>query len=299
MLHWKRFSIERILLLLISILFLVLISLIILILTKRSSSTSTSTSSTKCSCGCSKFESTKIINGQPAENGVWPWMVSFGPKRFHHCGGALITNEFILTAAHCFDTDEPIDISKVEIRIGLTDLLNVTKENLYAIETLFLHHQFDRESYANDIALIRLDRPVFSILPICLPDVSSSDYPPIGRQVVAIGWGHVDDPLTSPLPTKLQQTSLPVLPLDYHQENRSWFCFDQEIDRPSEQFCAGFIDGHSDTCQGDSGSPLMFFVDQHWQIVGLVSYGTGCAQERLPGIYTRVSNYVEWIKDRI
>lgn len=291
------------LLLLIALLFLLLIGLIVFILVQRSSpsiSISTSTIAPNCSCGCSKIPSAKIINGHPAASDAWPWMASFGPKHLHHCGGALISREILLTAAHCFDADEqPLDLSTIEIRLGSTDLLNVSAEDLYSIEKLFLHHQFDRETYANDIALIRLDRPAAPISPICLPEISSPDFPPVGRDVVAIGWGHTSDPTSSPLPTHLQETSLPVLPLEFHRDNRSWFCFDQQIERPDEQFCAGFADGHADTCQGDSGSPLMFFVDGRWQIVGLVSYGTGCAQERLPGIYTRVSNYVEWIRDRL
>lgn len=253
-------------------------------------------------CGCSKILNPKIINGQSANQSAWPWMISYGSKRIHICGGTLITPEYILTAAHCFhsnDEDNPIDISTIEIRIGLTDLTDVTHENLFAIRKLISHHEFNPSTYQNDIALIRLDRSILpsdTIQMLCLPRYSSYLYPPVNSTVIAIGWGHTIDPLIDPnasTPTHLQQTILSVLPIIKSR------CFEQEIDFPDQQFCAGYENGFSDTCQADSGSPLMFFNEHHWELVGIVSYGIGCAQKRLPGVYTRVSAYLDWIDARI
>ncbi len=253
-------------------------------------------------CGCPVITDSKIINGQSANQSAWPWMISYGPKRMHVCGGALIAPEYILTAAHCLysnDEDDLIDISNIEIRIGLTNLNDATQENIFSIRKILLHNDFNPNTYQNDIALIRLDRPVIqsnTIQMLCLPRFTSYLYPPVNSTVIAIGWGHTIDPLIDPdssIPSHLQQTFLPVLPII---ENR---CFQQEVDFPDQQFCAGYENGFSDTCQADSGSPLMFFNDQHWEIVGIVSYGIGCAQKMLPGVYTRVSAYLDWIEDRI
>ncbi|CAF0965524.1 unnamed protein product [Rotaria magnacalcarata] len=307
---------------------LVIILLVITIITSKglllsnvhatvaiSSSTSTSSPNESCHmsttspivCGCPIKSSSKIINGQPANEAAWPWMVSYGPKRIHTCGGALITPEYILTAAHCLysnDKTNPIDIENIKIRIGITNLTDVTYENLFSIRKATLHNDFNPNTYKNDIALIRLDRSVTqsdTIQMLCLPRFTSYAYPQVNTTVMAIGWGHTIDPLlnsNSQISTQLQQTSLPVLSI-IKTINNTNLCFDQEIDSPDQQFCAGYENGLSDTCQADSGSPLMLFNEQHWELVGIVSYGIGCAQARLPGVYTRVSAYLDWIHDRI
>lgn len=288
---------------LIFLLFILLIILLIITFKTQHITQSCQMSTTSSiPCGCPRISNPKIINGQPANQSAWPWMVSYGPKRIHVCGGTLITPEYILTAAHCFHSDgedNPIDISTIEIRIGLTNLTDVTHENLFSIRKIILHDEFNPNTYQNDIALIRLDRSVLpsdTIQMLCLPRFSSYLYPPVNSTVIAIGWGHTIDPLIDPnslTPTHLQQTILPVLPI---VKNR---CFEQEIDFPDQQFCAGYETGFSDTCQADSGSPLMLFNEQHWEIVGIVSYGIGCAQKMFPGVYTRVSAYLNWIDERI
>jgi secreted trypsin-like serine protease len=258
-------------------------------------------------CGCPIVPTSKIINGQPVNQAAWPWMVSYGPKHIHICGGVLIAPEYILTAAHCLhsiDDDDPIDISTIEIRIGITNLNETTTKNLFSIRKVTLHNDFNPNTYKNDIALIRLDRSVIqsdTIQMLCLPSFTSYIYPPVNRTVIAIGWGHTIDPLINPnslIPTHLQQTLLPVLPITINKNNTN-LCFEQEINAPDQQLCAGYADGLADTCQADSGGPLMLFTDQHWELVGIVSYGIGCGQTMLPGVYTRVSAFLDWINDRI
>lgn len=268
------------------------------------SSCQMSNASSPIPCGCPSKSSSKIVNGQTANPGAWPWMVSYGPKRLHVCGGALIAPEYILTAAHCFHGRAVVDLSAIEIRIGLSNLTGVTHDHVFSIRKVTLHNDFNPNTYKNDIAIIRLDRsivPSDTIQLICLPRLSSFQYPPVNQSVVAIGWGHTVDPWinsSSSISNQLQQTILPVLPI-VTNANKTSVCLNQVIDSPDQQFCAGYADGWSDTCQADSGSPLMFFHEQHWEVAGIVSYGIGCAQSLLPGIYTRVSAYLEWINDRI
>ena len=164
-------------------------------------------------CGCPMKFNSKKINGQPANQAAWPWMVSYGPKRIHICGGVLISSKYILTVAHCLhsnDDDEPIDFSNTEIRIVITSLNDITYENLFSIRKASLHNNFNPNTYKNDIALIRLDQSVIQML--CLPRFTSYIYLPLNTTVIAIAWGHLIDP-NSLIPTHLQQTYLPVLPI--------------------------------------------------------------------------------------
>ena len=137
--------------------------------------------------------------------------------------------KYILTAADCLysnDDDEPIDLSNIEIRIGIT---NLTYEILFSIQKASLHNDFNPNTYKNDIALIRLDQSVIQML--CLPRFTSYIYPPVNTTVIAIGWSYLIDPLINP--NSVIPTHLPVLPIIQNINNTN-LCFGQEIDSPDQ-----------------------------------------------------------------
>ena len=155
---------------------------------------------------------------------------------------------------------------------------------------LFVRSDFVRRSYDNDIALIRMDREVsFNnlIRPVCLPSMVDKL---AGVEGTVVGWGLLKE--KGEIPDGLHAIQLPVIPqalcnlTSRHRKNSI----------TDNMFCAGYMDGRGDACQGDSGGPfLMTAHDAVVTQVGIVSWGIGCATPDVPGIYTDVQHYLDWI----
>ena len=213
------------------------------------------------------------------------------------CGGVVISDRFILTAAHCIDGQNQ---DQVKVRLGAHSL-TVTDEDLepesrdYEIEKWKYHEEFINNIYevVNDIALIKLKSKVEfgqDIKPVCLPSMSKIIEP--GEKITVVGWGktHVDEPQS--------ETLLKVRVKAWSDKK----CKDNYAKFPKNiaesQFCAADIG--KDSCQGDSGGPAMVRNTKlHWVIVGVVSFGLICAHEDFPGVYTRVNQYNNWIENTI
>ncbi|CAH0562273.1 unnamed protein product [Brassicogethes aeneus] len=223
----------------------------------------------------------------------WPWMAAlYRPKQMmegseqQFCGGALITDTHILTAAHCTQGLTPKDI---RVRLGEYDFAkrNETRALDYAVSQIIEHEEFVLATYANDIAVLRLEKPTsFNsyIWPICLP--------PRRRKyeketVVVAGWGQQF--YSGPLSQVLLQVAIPVW------EHKK--CVDSFIQTiTDDNICAAGYEGGKDSCLGDSGGPLMYQLENgRWVTIGVVSWGVGCGNKESPGIYTKVSNYLPWI----
>ncbi|XP_055910857.1 uncharacterized protein LOC129945223 [Eupeodes corollae] len=256
-------------------------------------------------CGFVKNVHRKIVGGAASKAGAWPWIALIGYEDNglstspFKCGGALITSRHVLTAAHCIKTDLTF------VRLGEHDLSRDDEVNhidIPVVKTL-RHPQYDKNDGHNDIALLYLDRNVkFSdkITPICIPfEPQFRSKNLIGLNPFVAGWGKTQEGGTSA--KILQELQVPVYEnsvcKDLYKKQNTYLSekqFDNAI------ICAGDLGGGKDTCQGDSGGPLMFpeFYQRvfRFHLIGIVSYGIGCARPMVPGVYSRVANFIEWIE---
>ncbi|CAF0809821.1 unnamed protein product [Adineta ricciae] len=248
-------------------------------------------------CGCSQFpvetnEDLRIVGGENARFNTLSWTVAI-PQGDDLCGGTIIHESFIITAAHCFDSG--FLSSSITIYAGSLKYHDGIKKT---VSRVYLHPNYTAATIGNDIALIELTTPLnlsdVNLAKICLPNVTSTikEYPPAGTSLLAAGWGTLS--FGGQFPDSLQQVTI--------QAVAAGMSYCESIVTDSKiQFCAGRMpEGGKDTCQGDSGGPLiMFNSNKQWELVGIVSYGNRCALPKSPGVYTRVSSYIKWINDTI
>ncbi|XP_058824735.1 uncharacterized protein LOC131685201 isoform X1 [Topomyia yanbarensis] len=252
-------------------------------------------------CGQQEYSSGRIVGGMEAPIGQWPWMAAIflhGPKRTEFwCGGSLIGTKYILTAAHCTrdSRQRPFAARQFTVRLGDIDLSTDAEPSApvtFRVTEVRAHPKFSRVGFYNDIAILVLDRPVRKskyVIPVCTPmaNLPSKDRM-AGRRATVVGWGTTY--YGGKESTKQQQATLPV----WRNEDCNHAYFQPITDN---FLCAGFSEGGVDACQGDSGGPLMMLVESRWTQVGVVSFGNKCGEPGYPGVYTRVSEYMQWIRD--
>ncbi|CAF1920276.1 unnamed protein product [Rotaria magnacalcarata] len=238
----------------------------------------------------------RIMGGQDAVPHSYPWMVSLTKRslnNLHLCGGVLITRLHVLTAAHCMEDFDGVN----DLNIIAGTHYSTDKRNPAPVIAITVHPQYDADTFANDIAIVTLRSPLPDndqrIGIICLPpdDIQGKIYPPMKISGVAIGWGSLSfggNPSTT-----LKQVVLPIL------DASKWPCSTYITYLPG-QICAGQLQGGADTCQADSGGPLMIEnADSCWEIIGITSFGKSCGKPNTPGIYTRVATYNSFIRSII
>ncbi|CAF0984899.1 unnamed protein product [Rotaria sordida] len=233
--------------------------------------------------------SVRIVNGIEVKPHSFPWAVSLQYRGLHDCGGVIIDQWHILTAAHCLDYSN--DLGNYFARIGAHE--RYSSGELMPIAQLILHPDYNEYRSTNDIGLIKLARPITfteTIQPICLVD--NIVEPPLGTTVYVTGWGNTVFQMWNSSSSVLRQARLQVI-----SNCSMYFAYE-----PQTQICTapnGPIDINHGSCQGDSGGGLLYLKNERWYAAGVISYATGCGQQTFPTVFTKTAAYIGWIREMI
>ncbi|XP_068775730.1 transmembrane protease serine 9 isoform X4 [Struthio camelus] len=247
---------------------------------------------TDCGSRPAMQTATRIVGGSEASRGEFPWQVSLRENNEHFCGAAILTEKWLVSAAHCFTEFQ--DPAMWAAYTGTTSLSSTDSGAVKMdIARIISHPSYNADTADYDVAVLELKRPVaFTkyIQPVCLPD--AGHHFPTRKKCLISGWGYLkEDFLVKP--EFLQKATVELLDQTLCSSLYSHVLTDRML-------CAGYLEGKIDSCQGDSGGPLVcedpsgkFFL------AGIVSWGIGCAEARRPGVYTRVTKLRDWIFDAI
>lgn len=238
----------------------------------------------------------RILGGLSALPGSHPWLAAIYIGE-NFCSGTLVMPCWVVSAAHCFANGPP----KSSVRVVLGQhFYNVTTDvtQTFEIDRYIFYDKYSVfKPKEHDIVLIRLKRKNGAcakktqfVQTICLPDgITFED----GHECQVSGWGRIKEDATE-YSYVLQEIKVPIVS---HNKCSSPEVYGSELS--NNMICAGYFDCSKDACQGDSGGPLACEKDDITYLYGIVSWGDGCGQENKPGVYTKVSNYVQWINSKI
>eukprot|EP00095_Tigriopus_kingsejongensis_P010773 maker-scaffold1742_size29367-snap-gene-0.3 protein:Tk10773 transcript:maker-scaffold1742_size29367-snap-gene-0.3-mRNA-1 annotation:"tripsin " len=239
-----------------------------------------------CQCGRPKRQ-TRIVGGQATEVNEYPWqvMLNYTQDNKFFCGGSLISEDWVLTAAHCL----------VGVILGEHDFRDITEAQIIVtgVDRLVIHPNYNSKTEDNDFALVKLNRSVSFdsstvVRPICLPieDLTESE----GKSVTVSGWGATSQ--GGQVSNVLQEVMIPLVSIGDCRRKYT------PLKLTNNMFCAG--KSGQDSCQGDSGGPVMFQQQGiFFDLMGVVSWGVGCALPGYPGELEKANSYVQSDSDRL
>ncbi|XP_036128696.1 transmembrane protease serine 11G-like [Molossus molossus] len=241
-----------------------------------------------CGLGRESPSMEKIADGYIARKADWPWQASLQMEGIHFCGATLISEEWLLTAAHCFDNYKNPKLWMASFGTTLSHPLLRRR-----VQSIVIHENYAAHKHEDDVALVRLSTPVLfsdDVHRVCLPDATFEVLPK--DKVFVTGWGALKS--NGPFPNTLRQVEIEIISNDICNTIN---VYGGAVS--SGMICAGFLSGKLDACEGDSGGPLVTARARNiWYLVGIVSWGIDCGKENKPGIYTKVTCYRDWIKSK-
>ncbi|KAI7790464.1 transmembrane protease serine 3 [Triplophysa rosa] len=242
----------------------------------------------KClACGSRPQFSARIVGGNLSIEGQFPWQVSLHFKNEHLCGGSIVSSYWMLTAAHCvygfaFPTFWSVYVGLIEQPVNGAKALSVEK--------IIYHSRYRPKGLDYDIAMLKLEQPLnFNgfVEPICLPNFGEEFED--GKMCWISGWGATED--GGEASVSMHSATVPLI--------STKACTQPDVYQgyiSPDMICAGYLEGGTDSCQGDSGGPLACEDSSIWKLVGATSWGQGCAEKNKPGVYTRITQSLTWIR---
>ncbi|KAF1388176.1 hypothetical protein PFLUV_G00087490 [Perca fluviatilis] len=221
----------------------------------------------------------RIVGGYRCPAHSQPWQVSLNVG-YHFCGGSLINEQWIVSAAHCWQNP----FAQIAVLGDNHIWQNEGTEQYMSVDAIYWHQSYDYKTLDYDIMLMKLAHPVTVnqyVKPVALPKAC----PTPGDMCTVSGWGNIyTDQVFNPF--YLQCVEVPILSNKDCDGSYPGMITDRMV-------CAGYLEGGKDSCQGDSGGPLVC----NGELQGIVSWGQGCAQPNYPGVYTKVCSLMPWIND--
>ncbi|KAL7393069.1 hypothetical protein ABVT39_006099 [Epinephelus coioides] len=219
-------------------------------------------------------EDDKIVGGYECTPHSQPHQVSLN-SGYHFCGGSLVNENWVVSAAHCSK-------SRIEVRLGEHHIRNTEGTEQFIKASLVIEHpDFSRYTLQNDVMLVKLSTPATLnsyVWPVALPTSCA----PAGTMCKVSGWGNTMSSTADS--NRLQCLDIPILS-DEDCERSYPGMIDYTM------FCAGYLEGGKDSCQGDSGGPVVC----NGELQGVVSWGYGCAEKDHPGVYSKVCVQTDWL----
>ncbi|TVY33961.1 Trypsin [Lachnellula occidentalis] len=219
-----------------------------------------------------------IVGGTAATSGEFPYIVSLSQSGSHFCGGVLVNSKTVITAGHC-----SVDMTASAVKVRAGSLRWASGGTQVSVSSIILNPDYKVNSDGvpdNDVAVWHLSTAIATSSTIgyaTLP--AQGEDPATGSTLTVAGWGTTSESASS-LPAALRKVSVP-----------------NTAPRTSaNMFCAGLTAGGKDSCSGDSGGPI---VDSSDVLVGLVSWGQGCAEAGFAGVYNRLGNYVDFVTENL